>query len=126
MKLSEAIRAGSQLRPMAKNDFFVRYQFSVKEDDVHSCALGAAYEAVVGGLPSIGVGGTVYQRNSQGLAINGELHASWPYLLDAWCESPARMGATGVVTLQEVIATMNDWGHFTREQIADWLESVGL
>ena len=48
MKLSEAIRRGAALRPQA----FEMYQGTNEEGISTTCALGAAYEAITGRLPS--------------------------------------------------------------------------
>lgn len=101
LKLSEAIRAGAKLRPMATGVYFDY----VDEGTTLSCALGAAYEAVMGKA-----WGTAKEI---GQAIRGE----YPCLKEHW---------DGGNLLYGIIADMNDSGKFTREEIADWLESCGL
>lgn len=128
MKLSEAIRKGSELRPKAEDDFFIFYRFSTKADDVRSCALGAAYEAACG---FIGI--HFLADDCLGLEslqkIDAALYERWPCLRDAWhrrqVDEEGEEGEEGVITLQEVIQEMNDYGGYSREEIADWLESVG-
>lgn len=125
IKLSEAIRQGAKLRPMATGDFFVKEEWS---EDVSSCALGAAYEAIHR-LEGVAFDDDDYDLMLKSLrTIEGRLFEDWPILNQVWCEARSEWIAEGndaPITLQEVIQDMNDFGKFTREEIADWLESIG-
>lgn len=126
MRLSEAIREGATLRPKAEDDFFIFYRFSTKADDIRSCALGAAYEAVCGfaGISFFFGDDCLSLESLQ--KIDAALYERWPVLRGAWCRKPVdEEGEEGAITLQEIIQEMNDYGEYTREEIADWLESVG-
>lgn len=128
LKLSEAIRKGAKLRPMAIGDFFGK---SLHGDSYHyySCALGAAYETIYGleGVSSICDECGVYALTLKTLRIiDGRLLEAWPILQQTWRFTPPDdEGTERPITLQEVIQDTNDSGKFTREEIADWLESIG-
>lgn len=109
MRLSEAIRKGSELRPMGKRALFVRREDGV----ICSCALGAAYEAITGShtTPSV-----------IDIAARDPLGNSFPALFKPFATSVSGYD----LQLHEIIAQTNDSGKFTREEIADWLESIGL
>lgn len=96
MKLSEAIRLGAMLRPQG---------FGAYIRDGRSCALGAAREAigVVLGWPE-----------------------EWHLLLSKRQNCPVCCVAdvaVAVPRLFETIILLNDDHHWTREQIADFIES---
>jgi len=97
MKLSEAIRLGSMMKPQAFDGTSV----------IASCALRAACEAT--GIWCWGLG-----INYHGL------QQSWPFLT-----ASVPMPTDGVaVTLLQAIFTLNDEHRWTRERIADWVESI--
>lgn len=96
MKLSEAIRLGSMIRPQAFGDHF---------RGGGSCAMGAAMEAV-------------------GMTRGSEEPPEWLAMLSATgirgcpvCHAPQN-NAIGVSI------HLNDWHRWTREQIADWVETI--
>lgn len=94
MKLSEAIRLGAMLRPQV---------FGVTADDVGTCALGGALEA-------IGRGHLKYHDSP----------THWP-VAGAVVVHPVQ-GYDHV--LFGVARSLNDEHRWTREQIADWVETI--
>jgi hypothetical protein len=106
MKISEAIREGSKLRPMLIGSYFEFATLPNGEDDaIGSCALGAAYE------------GATDEQSYGDIAM--DLRRHWPELF--------KFGFCGAeTTLAAAIIDMNDSGLCTREDIAAWLESLGL
>ena len=87
LKLSEAIRIGAKMKPQA----FSRFQ-----DNLSSCALGAAFDAL-GGYDTVG---------------------------SEWVDYFLKEFSVSLKLLRDVIL-LNDTHHKSREQIADWLESEG-
>jgi hypothetical protein len=107
MKLSEAIRLGAMIRPQA----FGEYQVMGR-----SCALGAAMDAL--GIPVC----------DQSDFLDAELDQLFPTCaLKAQCcpvrdchrelDPPERF-------IGSVVIHLNDHHRWTREQIADWVETV--
>ncbi len=96
LRLSEAIRIGASMRPQTKPGECGPFSRG------HSCALGAAYEAI-GGQYS----GTM---------------STTPV-----CDALAALGMFGTREDELVgsIIIKNDHGGWTRERIADWLEAQG-
>lgn len=102
-KLSQALRLGATFRPKC-----VGYEFkTVGFGQVHSCALGAIWEGRFGNtdfsysdfklaFPEVGA-----------VLTDGSLHSVYH---DIWSRNDGRNGRE----------------QQTREQIADWLESIGL
>ena len=107
IKLSEAIRIGAAKRPQGKGNYFPLS----KEHVVCSCVLGAALEGAMGRL------------RVQSL-IAKELYEIFPILSETTSLQTQTIDVSG--TLFEVCATLNDTFNWTREQIADWLESEGF
>lgn len=102
MKLSEAIRKGIEQFPeQAIGVLF--------ENGNAACALGCA----------------IYGRYEQdnGRDYLPALVYDYPELMD---DAPPNPLSPDVWLLQEVIEKLNDRERWTREQIADWLESKGL
>lgn len=101
--LSEAIREGAKMNPQC---------FSVYANDGATCALGAAVTAI--GSPEI-------------LAIGWPMEFLWnqfPYISRLSAECPVDECQTCAATeFLGVIAHINDEHRWTREQIADWLET---
>jgi hypothetical protein len=106
MKLSEAIREGAKIRPQWFGAFFSG------GDDNRSCALGAAME------------GSELQ-----LMGYGPLREQWPELLTGTFPCPAGCKndwrCEDGQTIEDLIQHLNDACRWTREQIADHLESLG-
>lgn len=120
MKLSEAIRIGSSKRPQCRDVFFNRI-----DDEICSCALGAGFEggdlidqdmlkrgivALHMELVSAFEGFELYSVNNSGML-------PFPCPSFSCKERPAQ--------LPEIIVHLNDEHNWSREQIADWLESIG-
>lgn len=95
MKLSEAMREGSRNTEQITSKYI-----RVNEGAVCTCALGAALLAI-------------YPENElvskSDFCVYGTLEKNFPYIDDVY----------------ERIIEMNDKEGQTREQIADWLESIG-
>jgi len=101
MKLSEAIRAGAALAPQVKGVFSL---------DGGTCALGAAYQAIHGEPPLLKMtvpdltrylGVDMFQR------VDCPVSHYSKHLFDA-------------------VIDLNDDFNWSRERIADWLETLGL
>ncbi len=108
IKLSEAIREGAKLRPQAFG-----FMFNKRDGIWCSCALGAAREHVFG----IGPGGCTTSANDiTALAQQCGID------LGQMCVDPQEQTHTMIHT---VILRLNDEYHWTREQIADWLQTMG-
>jgi hypothetical protein len=100
MKLSEAIRLGATLKPQA---------FDGLDHHGGSCALRAAAEAL--GLPT------------DGIYINYNLlRELYPYLGKAG--QPCPVCATKIGLPSDVIGHLNDKHRWTRERIADFVETI--
>lgn len=105
MRLSEAIRIGAKLRPQTTAGEYI-------EPHGGSCALGAAYEAIADGddvLEDV---------------CDDELEEAFPILRDSEpsvacpsCANTVHMSPMGL------IVHLNDTHKWTREQIADWVET---
>jgi len=105
MKLSQAMREGAKVHEQHFNSMFQHRNRQI----VRSCALGAAL---------VGLFGTHTPEDKMLSDIERETGA------------PLHGAATNPVTgaedeLSEVILFLNDAQRWTREQIADWLESIG-
>lgn len=94
MKLSEAIREGAKLRPQA---FRAYYQY--REDVLCTCALGAAFEALHGKVPT-----------TRRISVE---------------EIEAKVGRIPNDVFNQII-NWNDGEKLSREEIADRLEAMGL
>jgi len=113
MKLSEAIRVGALLRPPTLRRFF---GVDLKTGRWCSCALGAAYEGVVGQC----VEGSTLDENT----VQRELFRQFPMLATV-VAYPPMLEPDWEGTVYEVVTALNDSFWWTREQIADWLASIG-
>jgi hypothetical protein len=105
MRLSEAIRLGSMLKPQGFGDLYVREG---------SCALGAAYDA-------IGAANVVKSGDLD--AMRERLRAIWPFLV-ADTESACPVCTYTEGNLEYIIAHLNDFHGWTRERIADWVATI--
>ncbi len=128
MKLSEAIRVGSQLHPMVRGayvapageDGYVDYDSQV----TGTCALGAAYVGLYGKLPFEDMG----PDDEVDSYIDAALQAALGIRIsEVGVEFPdgAGLRSGGWVTISELAWYLNDDEEWSREQIADYLESVG-
>lgn len=110
MRLSEAIRLGSMLKPQGVGAFYSR-------SDASTCALGAALDAV----------GEI--RGEHVLCDEGRevLRRFWP-IVD--CEVPPLTADGNPLTtgltfpVWRTVQMMNDAHRWSRERIADWVESI--
>lgn len=100
MKLSQAIRLGAMLRPQAFNEYRSRHG---------SCAMGAAAEAC----------GVLADSDAAMSTLEKEFDAATPQTA---CPSvdcyPIKRDITNLVV------HLNDVHHWTRECIADWVETI--
>lgn len=106
MKLSEAIRLGAMLKPQAHREFLTT--------EGASCALGAALDAV-GGLSSI--------------SSFHDIAARWPWTRGKAVRCPScAAGAAAIHTspddILDNVVILNDVHGWTREQVADWVETI--
>jgi hypothetical protein len=98
--LSSAIRAGSALGPQAFDRWFGK--------NGATCALGAARVAEFGLEHEGGI----------------DLGAIWPYCITAYASCPdGGCSEYGKVRIFGLVVHLNDFHRWTRDQIADWLES---
>jgi hypothetical protein len=102
VKLSEAMRLGSMLRPQVSGGFM----------DQGSCALGAISDAV--GIAAV-AGDRPYVNYCA-------LRKALP-MLDSVVATPECDGVRQR-ELYEAIYVLNDIHQWTREQIADWVETI--
>lgn len=106
MKLSQAIRNGAKLRPQARLAFFYAGK---------SCALGAAYEGYYG------------STNTSMEEVADCLSRRFPVLrlLLNKSQVPSCIEGDGKdqYLLNNVVTTLNDYKGWTREQVADWVET---
>jgi len=101
-KLSQAIRLGATFRPQCF------YALS-KGDDTNgmTCAIGAAYEVHLGEFP---------------LPLKGISASEVTSFVKRFFDGDDMKA----LTINNKIAKLNDGQHLTREEIADWLESIGM
>lgn len=112
-KLSEAIREGAKLHGQAFGDY--------RDDEGNTCALGAAASTVLVGWED--------QDMRWHEKVADELVKIWPELETAVApdKRPKELQDRGRAGhyLKWVIADLNDILGWTRERIADWVESIG-
>lgn len=106
MKLSEAMRKGSELTQPISGVFLHEER---KDGTItHACALGACYVGVEG--------------------VDGGFRQIADYLMDRWPELDSMSHPheqSTMLRLGNIIMDLNDEKGKTREQIADWLEGLG-
>ena len=110
MKLSEAIREGAKQYPKVTGALMDRDAY----DRPRVCALGAAYVGVFGRLPK--------HDDYDGF------NTSYQQLRERFPELTTRVEieqGCDPVEMLDAIWMKNDTGNNTREQIADWVESLG-
>lgn len=98
MKLSDAIRLGAMLKPQGVRGFL--------DDDGNTCALGAAADAI-GRLSDL---------------LDGRFQevAQWPFLNKPVAHPVTQQRRA----MWDVVTTLNDIYGWTRERIADWVETI--
>lgn len=116
IEIAQLMRDGAALRPQE-----YCAMFSLPDEDVlKSCAMGAMFEAYFGSH--------VYDPS-----LSAELNKAFPALLESvpvelWPEGIAQLwqdcGKVSVPTLRILVMFMNDTAKWTREAIADWVESL--
>lgn len=102
MKLSEAIRLGAMLRPQG---------YYAMSDDGRTCAYGAAYEAV----------GFVIDDETRWPAAE-LIYATFPLI--AVLTMPCPECGQDAPAPGMVVTHLNDRHRWTREDIADWVETI--
>src|SRR5262245_27605753 len=105
MKLSEAIRLGAMMAPEHRGPYWIRYD---NGQVCGTCAMGAAYHA----------GGLIHSHTF--LVPDSEARQTFPVLAK---KVPIPDG-TLVADLEEVVIHLFEWKKWTREQIADWVETI--
>lgn len=120
MDLSTAIREGAKFRPQGKGHLFSRvspHGFHFRGVDL-SCALGAAFECLTG---------TTADGYDNEQDAYDALAAAFP-ALGRRVPTPCGGSAHGCIyndgTLRTIIPHLNDQHDWTREQIADWIETL--
>lgn len=110
MRLSEAIRLGAMLKPQGFGDLWTGGVRAVEgrlvDTPVHSCALGAAWDA-------LGCGWRDPLKDP-------------PPAICAFLNQPAICPSCFLrrrANLGQIVAHLNDHHRWTRERIADWVES---
>jgi hypothetical protein len=130
MKLSEAMRKGCEMHAQAKGAFFVsaplapaeaeglgssqRVHREYKKPVIGTCALGSAFEGLVGRVKTHM---DVMDTQHYGLQ-------AYQHLFDLDVVPPCDCTATR--RLSGVIMHLNDDLSWSREQIAAWLHEIGL
>lgn len=115
LTLSAAIREGAKKRPMAQGSYFTYNNYEC----IGSCALGAAYEALTGTAVVEGQLASDEQiLNTIGFYTETDMYR--------WVEESDGGPLAENHELWRVISILNDFTGWTREQIADWLETQGL
>jgi hypothetical protein len=99
LRLSEAIRLGAMLKPKGYDGLLV---------DGRTCALGAALDAIG-------------QCNGDSEAEYQTAKEAWPLLMK---EATSPVEANYRTYLQHAIWQLNDSRGWTRERIADWVETI--
>jgi hypothetical protein len=109
MKLSEAIRLGAMLKPQGFGELCVE----LPDGRLATCAMGAAQEAAV----------CAFTGTSDPLESVAVIYARYEALLDTGVGCPACEDIDDEF-LDQVIHHLNDEHCWTREQIADWVETI--
>lgn len=101
MRLSEAIRLGAMLRPQALNHFIT--------EAGATCAFGAAFEAIGRNIVA-----------EADILCSGDAMQAWA-ICDVDVLNPVSLEMD---VLYSVVTSLNDFHGWTRERIADWVESI--
>lgn len=124
MKLSEAIRLGSMMKPQA---FGATYAGSSFQAATATCAMGAAIDAIGCPITIAEPGQYVSTGRSGGGAKAGEKIVESP---EEWCpflrarHTCPRCDARYETFGMSMIAHLNDYHQLTRKAIADWVEQI--
>lgn len=106
-ELAEAMRRGAALRPQCFDSYFMFEDRDGKMTPIESCALGAAYEGETGKVDG-------------NLTLN-EMLRVFPHVAGHGCFCPA---CQEPLTVTATAAHLNDMHRWTREAIADWLDTL--
>jgi hypothetical protein len=117
MKLSEAIREGSKIRPQGFLDWF-----EVRDGQVCSCAMGAAYEAV---RPAKAAEWIELLKEEGELFDDLNFAKLFPGLPTTNTFPCPACDKWGLLMLTQAAGHLNDDHEWTREAIADWVEGYG-
>lgn len=120
MKLSQAIREGAKLAPQIHGDVCHSIKLKTGEVVKGTDALGAAYHAVTGELPPSAIVKWGISRSPEAVR---QMMKTLGFDTDP--QIPSTTSYTGKQALSVAIIEANDVKWQTREQIADWLESIG-
>lgn len=115
MKLSDAIRKGSEQRPQAFGTYFQTGK--ARDEIIGSCAMGAAIEGYTGLADDRG-----YSELLEAFPIIEHVKVLLPVEPIAKIEPPISWNTT--FDLDDAIFELNDTYKWTREQIADWIEKI--
>ena len=109
MTLAEAIRKGAMQRPQA-------FEVYVGKGSSSTCAVGAAFEGITGSIaPTIGDDEILEAMAQAGIGVE-------PRQPCPEC-GHLTLDASGPLGILVTIFHLNDDHHWTREQIADWLDA---
>jgi hypothetical protein len=118
MKLSEAMRLGAMISPQS------RAGIQETRDGVrHTCALGAALEASGALKPTPTTGPGLNHRGSATSDFGYNVCPEWYHLLESYQLHPEFL-IKSKVQLVRIISSLNDRYGWTRERIADWVETI--
>jgi hypothetical protein len=118
-KLSTLIRRGAQIRPQACGSFVYTVwplKNGIPTPETCTCALGAAYEALTGELPD-----PFASFDSITTFLQDSTDSQWTEI--PYPDETSLAKDTDQTT--DVVVSLNDYYHWTREQIADYLEQQG-
>lgn len=115
MTLADAIRFGAQKRPQTTDGSVFHL---IRSGEWASCALGAAWEGRGGNISEIlevdiGTKERVYTELRQGFPV-----------LATRVACPTDL--TWETRMLRMIEWLNDHDHWTRERIAEWIDTLGL
>ena len=125
MRLSEAIREGASLRPQAIGVLISRKYTDVGQATFSTCAIAAAFEAVGGDIEDL------LAPSYQGVQVISPCDKAVAYLKEQGLLGKDPMvaytleGTDERHPLSDTIMYLNDDDEWSRERIADWLESIG-
>lgn len=117
MKMSQAMRKGAAIRPKCEAAYFF--------DDgnvVKSCALGAALEG------SGQMDPTQYGQSRGPIQLRDFFEVPYFGITGKQCPHAecAQSKGYGHSSIETIVMCLNDDCGWSREEIADWLESIGL